>query len=255
MKYARFIYKGFEKTGIVEDNFIIEIEGSFFSEYKITEKKYNLCEVRLLPPCKPSKVIAVGLNYYDHIKEFGDRKVPDNPTLFVKLPHTIIGPLDKIIIPKGATRVDYEAELAVVIKERCYKAEPHEVIDYLLGATCLNDVTERHIQKADGQWIRGKNFETFCPIGPFIVNDIDYNSLDIKLLHNGVVKQNSNTSLLIWNVYELVSFISHVIPLEEGDIVTTGTPSGVGSVNEGDVVEVVIEGIGTLRNEVGKASV
>jgi len=253
VKLLRFSCEGKQKEGILEGGIIKEINGSFFEGFEITENKYDPDSVKLLAPCMPSKVVAVGLNYVDHIKEFGDREMPKNPTLFIKLPHTVIGPEDRIIIPDGATRVDYEAELAVVIKKTCRNVKPGEVDEYLLGATCLNDVTERHIQKEDGQWTRAKNFETFCPIGPFIVDEIDFNTLDIKLLLNGEVKQSSNTKNLMWNVQELVSFISNVMPLYPGDIVTTGTPYGVSPMKAGDVVEVVIEGIGTLRNGVENA--
>lgn len=250
MNFLRFSHNGQEKTGILENGEVKEISGNFFDSFELTGNRYNLNEVNLLAPCTPSKVVAVGLNYTDHIKEFGGCDIPENPILFIKLPHTVIGPEDTILIPENATRVDYEAELAVVIKKICKNVEAEEVNDYLLGATCLNDVTERHVQKADGQWTRAKNFNTFCPIGPFIVNDMDYNALDIRLYLNGELKQHSNTKNLLWNVQELVSFISKIMPLYPGDVVSTGTPSGVGPMNDGDVVEIVIEGIGTLKNKV-----
>ncbi len=250
MIILNFNYKGENKSGILEGNEIKEISGSFYDEYELTSMFYRTEEIRLLPPCMPSKVVAVGLNYIDHIKEFGERDLPKEPTLFIKLPHAIIGPEDSIIIPKGSTCVDYEAELAVVIKKYCRKIKKEDAADYILGATCLNDVTERNIQAQDGQWTRSKNFETFCPIGPYIVNDIDYNNLDIKLLLNGEIKQNSNTSNMIWNTDKLVSFVSQVMPLYPGDMVTTGTTKGVGPMKPGDVVEVAIEDIGILRNYV-----
>lgn len=250
MVILSFDYNGKNRTGILEDNRIREILGSCYGEFELTDTFYEIKDVKLLPPCMPLKVVAVGLNYIDHIKEFGERELPKEPTIFIKLPHTIIGPEDSIIIPRGATRVDYEAELAVVIKKYCRRVGKEEASNYILGATCLNDVTERNIQARDGQWTRSKNFETFCPIGPYIVTDIDYNNLDIKLLLNGEIKQHSNTSNMIWKVEELVSFISGVMPLYPGDIVTTGTTKGVGPMKPGDVVEVVIEGIGTLRNYV-----
>ena len=250
MKYIRFSIDEKISEGILDGNIITELKGSFMNDLEPSGNTYSIDEVKLLAPCTPGKVVAIGLNYYDHIKEFGDREVPKNPVLFIKLPHTVIGPEDAIIIPENATRVDYEAELAVVIKKTCYKVKPEDVKEYLLGATCLNDVTERHLQKADGQWTRGKNFETFCPIGPYIVDDIDYNSLDIKSFLNGELKQSSNTANQIWKVNELVSFISSFMPLEPGDVVTTGTPFGVSGMKDGDVIEVVIDGIGTLRNVV-----
>jgi len=254
MIILRFNYNGKNKTGILEEGNngkVREVaEGCCYHEFVFTGNTYDINEVKLLPPCLPSKVAAVGLNYIDHVKEFGERDLPKEPTLFVKLPHTIIGPEDNITIPAGAVRVDYEAELAIVIKKYCKNVNKEDAISYILGATCLNDVTERDIQARDGQWTRSKNFETFCPIGPYIVDDIDYNNLDIMLLLNGDIKQHSNTSKMIWKAEELVSFISKVIPLYPGDIVTTGTTSGVGPMKSGDVVEIKIEGVGTLKNYV-----
>ncbi|MDX1359070.1 MAG: fumarylacetoacetate hydrolase family protein, partial [Clostridia bacterium] len=152
MKYLRFEKDSFEYCGILQDNKIKVLKGDFLEEVAFSGVEYDIDEVRLLAPVKPGKVIAVGLNYLDHIKEFGDRPVPENPTLFVKLTNTVIGPGDEIILPEGYKRVDFEAELAVVISEYCYKVTADEAPDYILGATCLNDVTERVVQKADGQW-------------------------------------------------------------------------------------------------------
>ena len=250
IKYLRFISKGKERCGILEGDCVREISGNFFEEFAFTGEKFVLDEVKLIAPCNPSKVVAVGLNYADHVKEFGSKDTPSNPTLFIKLPHTVIGPGETILIPRGATRVDYEAELAAVIGRTCRNADPEEASSCVFGVTCLNDVTERDMQKADGQWTRAKNFETFCPIGPYIVTGINYSALDIKLFLNGEIRQSSNTRNLIWGVNELISFISHIMPLYPGDVVTTGTPSGVGPMKDGDIVEVVIEGIGTLKNRV-----
>ncbi len=250
MKYLRFYADGKERYGVLNGNEITELEGSIYDEPIATSSRYALEEVRLLAPCKPGKVVAVGLNYVDHIKEFSGRDIPENPVIFIKLPHTVIGPGDAIKLPKASNRVDYEAEFAVVIKKYCKDIEPDMAPDYILGATCLNDVTARDIQKADGQWIRGKNYETFCPIGPYIVTDLDYSKLEVKLLLNGQVKQQGDTSMHIFKTYDLISFISKVIPLEPGDVVTTGTPEGVGPMQPGDIVEVEIEGIGKLTNYV-----
>lgn len=212
----------------------------------------KLAKLDLVTPVNPEKIIAVGLNYLDHIKEFGNRPIPKNPTLFIKFPHTVIGPGDNIILPKGYERVDYEAELAIVISSDCYQVSVENASDVILGATCLNDVTERIVQKNDGQWTRGKNFPTFCPIGPYIVSGIDYNNLEIKSILNGKVKQHSNTNQFIWNVYELISFITQSIPLKKGDVITTGTPSGVSPMKDGDTIVVEIQGIGQLVNKVKK---
>jgi 2-keto-4-pentenoate hydratase/2-oxohepta-3-ene-1,7-dioic acid hydratase in catechol pathway len=248
MLYARFVHDGAEKFGIIANGTVREIDRSFFKKYSFTGREYKMKDIKLLPPCKPSKVIAVGMNYVDHIKELGNRDIPKNPVLFIKLPHTIVGHEDAVLIPKDSTRVDYEAELAVVIRKKCFNIEPEKSDEYIFGATCLNDVTERDVQKLDGQWTRAKNYKTFCPIGPWIADGLDYNKLDVKFELNGEMKQHSNTSNLLWNVQELVSFISKVIPLYQGDIVTTGTPFGVGPVKPGDIMDVTVEGIGTLRN-------
>lgn len=250
MKFLRFEKDFVEGFGILQDNIIKVLKGDFLREVAFSGNEYTMSEVRLLAPVKPGKVIAVGLNYMDHIKEFGDRPIPKNPTLFVKLPNTVIGPGEDILLPTGYERVDFEAELAVVISDYCFKVSADEAHEFILGATCLNDVTERVVQKADGQWIRGKNFPTFCPIGPYIVTDIDLNNLNIKGVLNGEILQDSNTSHFMWNPYELVSFISQSIPLEPGDVVTTGTPSGVGPMSPGDTISIEIENIGTLTNPV-----
>ncbi|MDF2987635.1 MAG: Ureidoglycolate lyase [Eubacterium sp.] len=252
MIYLRFLFEGLEKTGILNDTVITEVEGDIFANPVNTGREYQLSDVKLLAPCKPGKVVAVGLNYVDHVKEFSGRDIPKNPVIFIKLPHTVIGPGDTILLPEASERVDYEAEFAVVIGKYCKNVEPEQASDYIFGATCLNDVTARDIQKSDGQWIRGKNYETFCPIGPYIVTGLDYSKLDVKLLLNGEVKQHGDTSMHIFDTDYLISFISKVIPLEPGDVVTTGTPEGVGPIKDGDIVEVEIEGIGKLTNLVKK---
>ncbi|MDO8686440.1 MAG: fumarylacetoacetate hydrolase family protein [Clostridiales bacterium] len=247
------------KEGIVVDvkdapsgeaDIVEEISGGFFGEIKKTGVKYRLDNINLAAPCNPSKVVAVGMNYLDHIKELGNRDIPESPVLFIKLPHTVIGPGEGIIFPEGATRVDYEGELAIVISKECYKVGSSEISSYVLGATCLNDVTERDMQKKDGQWTRAKNFSTFCPIGPWIADGLNYDKLDICLRLNDEVKQRSNTLNLLFKTSDLISFISHIMPLYPGDIVTTGTPYGVSPMKPGDVVEVEIEGIGVLRNHI-----
>jgi len=252
MKFARFEKDSMTGHAVVEDNKLKVLKGDFLTEVAFSGQEYNLDEVRLLAPVVPGKIIAVGLNYLDHIKEFGDRPVPENPTLFLKIPSTVIGPEDDIVLPKDYQRVDYEAELAVVISKHCYDVTAEEAGDYIFGATCLNDVTERVVQKADGQWTRGKNFPTFCPIGPYIVTGLELTQLDICSRLNGEVKQSSNTCHFLWTPAELISFISKSIPLEAGDVVTTGTPSGVGPMKPGDCIEIDVEGVGILRNHTVK---
>lgn len=198
---------------------------------------------------QPTKVVLVGLNYRDHAKEL-KMPLPEEPILFLKPPTAVIGPEDSIIYPEQSKRVDYEAELAVVIKDKCKDIEPDEVMEHVEGFTCLNDVTARDLQSMDVQWTRAKSFDTFCPVGPKIVRDIEPNNVKIQSYLNGELRQDSNTSNFIFNTEELVSFVSKVMTLLPGDIVATGTPSGIGAMEKGDTIEIKIEGIGTLRNYV-----
>ncbi len=201
---------------------------------------------------KPSKIIAVGLNYVDHARELG-MELPRNPVLFLKPPSALIYSGDPIVYPAMTKDLHYEAELAVVIKDRIRNIPLEESMQHILGFTCGNDVTARDLQKADGQWTRAKSFDTFCPVGPEIVKDIDPDDLSIKLTLNGAVKQFSNTENMIFKVDYLVFYISQIMTLEPEDILLTGTPVGVGPMQVGDEVAVEIAGIGKLVNKVIKA--
>jgi 2-keto-4-pentenoate hydratase/2-oxohepta-3-ene-1,7-dioic acid hydratase in catechol pathway len=201
---------------------------------------------------KPSKIICVGLNYKDHAKEL-KMDIPKYPILFMKPPSALIFNNDPIIYPPQTKELHYEAELAVVIKDRIKNIKKEEALKHVLGFTCGNDVTARDLQRKDGQWTRAKSFDSFCPVGPKIVKDIDPDKLDIKLLLNGEVKQSSNTSNMIFKVDYLVSFISQVMTLNPEDVILTGTPPGVGAMKMGDMVEIEIEGIGKLSNKVVKS--
>jgi 2-keto-4-pentenoate hydratase/2-oxohepta-3-ene-1,7-dioic acid hydratase in catechol pathway len=249
MKFIRFLINGKEKNGIVieEDHMVREIKGDFFDKYEILENQYSLLEIKYLPPCMPSKIIALGLNYFDHAEEF-KLKIPEEPLIFLKPSTAVIGHKENIIYPKMTERLDYEAELGVIIKNKVKNIKPKEVYENILGYTCFNDVTARDLQKKDGQWTRSKSFDTFAPLGPYIVTDLEPNNLEIKLRQNGKVKQHSSTSKMIFKIEEIVSFISQIMTLNPRDVIVTGTPSGVGELQVGDVVEVEIEGIGTLTN-------
>ena len=232
----------FKKAGIVH-------EGSFSGERIVSgENVYLLDEVELLTPCLPSKIICVGLNYREHAREL-KMLVPEEPIIFIKPPSSAIGPGGKIIYPLSSKQVDYEGELAVVIAKRSKDISAQIAWKHILGYTCFNDVTARDLQSKDGQWTRAKSFDTFAPIGPWIAN-IDPSEADIKTRINGKVVQDSNTSDLIFSIPELVEFISHIMTLEAGDIIATGTPPGVGPMQKGDIVDIEIEGIGILRNAV-----
>ena len=198
---------------------------------------------------KPSKIIAVGLNYRDHAEEL-KMAIPKSPIIFLKPPTSVIGDGDDIVYPKGVGELHYEAELAIVIGKKGRHIKAADSYKYIKGFTCANDVTARDQQRADGQWTRAKSYDTFCPLGPKLVKKIDPNALSIKLYLNGQVKQSSSTSNMIFGVSELVSFISGIMTLLPGDVIITGTPTGVGEMKRGDTVEVEIEGIGKLKNKV-----
>jgi len=201
---------------------------------------------------KPSKVIALGLNYGDHAREF-NLDVPEEPIIFMKPATAIIGDGDPIIYPAKATRVDYEAELAIVIGREAKNVAASAAFEYIRGYTCLNDVTERHMQGRDGQWTRAKGFDTFCPAGPVVTDEIDPSNVDVKSYLNGELRQSSNTRNLIFPVPAIIEFVSSVMTLLPGDIIATGTPSGVGRMVPGDEVTVEIQGIGRLTNPVVSA--
>lgn len=199
----------------------------------------------------PTKIIAIGLNYLDHAKEL-NMNIPEYPLIFIKPPSAVIGDGEIIIYPPQTQELHYEGELGIVIGKKARNVSIEEAIDYIVGYTCANDVTARDLQRMDGQWTRSKSFDTFCPLGPRIVKDVDPTNLAIATRVNGVTKQSSNTNQMIFNAYRLVSFISAIMTLLPGDVISTGTPPGVGELQVGDVVEVEIEGIGTLRNTVGR---
>lgn len=250
MFLARFKAKNTIHLGSAEEERIKAIEDSFFDpEFTVTDCVFNITQTTLLAPCQPSKIIAVGLNYKDHAKELR-MDLPKEPLIFMKPSTSVVGPFGEIVYPEGIGRLDYEAELGIVIKKFCKNVSAEASSDYILGYTCLNDVTARDLQKKDGQWTRAKSFDTFCPIGPFIATEVDPENLDIQLLLNGEVRQSSNTKNLIFSPGYLVSFISKVCALLPGDIIATGTPSGVGPMKVGDEAEVRIQNVGALKNRV-----
>jgi 2-keto-4-pentenoate hydratase/2-oxohepta-3-ene-1,7-dioic acid hydratase in catechol pathway len=253
MKFARFLHQGEFFYGIFDQK-IYPITKDIFSEFQISPQGFKPEEVKLLSPCLPSKIILVGLNYSDHVKESqSSNVVPEEPVLFIKPSTSVIGPDETIFYPEGVERLDFEAELAVVIKDRCKNLTLFSVPDHILGFTCLNDVTARNLQKKDVQWTRAKSFDTFCPLGPFIVDKIEVGNSKIQSYLNGKLCQSSNTNQMIFSVEKIVSFVSGVMTLLPGDVISTGTPSGVGPMQPGDTVEIFIENIGTLRNYVKKA--
>lgn len=249
MKLIRFQVPGRIACGILHDGEVTELEDGFFGPLKTRSSGHARAGVKLLAPCSPSKVVAVGLNYRDHAREL-DLPVPETPVIFLKPPTSIIGPGDIIQYPGMSSRVDYEAELGIVIKDRVKDIRPEEARGHILGYTCANDVTARDLQKKDGQWTRAKSFDTFCPIGPWIETDLAPDDLLVESFLNGGRRQSSRTSQFIFKVDHLISFISQIMTLCPGDLIITGTPAGIGPMGSGDEIEVRIEGIGSLKNVV-----
>ena len=249
MMYLRFQADGLNRYGILEGKTVYEITPNFFGPFKKTGEKFALAKVKLLAPCRPGKVISLGLNYREHVKEM-KMAAPLQPVIFLKAPSAVVGPHDAIVSPKISNHVDFEAELAVVIKKKAKNVTPKNALDYVLGYTCFNDVTARDIQRIDGQWARSKSFDTFAPMGPWITSDIDGDNLKIETFLNGKKKQSSNTSDMVFGVEEIISYVSEVMTLNPGDVISTGTPPGVGPMEKGDSVKIKIEGIGELVNTV-----
>ncbi len=254
LKLVRFAVQEKVKYGVLEDNLIKSLKDSPFNQFEAGNREfifdgstYKLDEVRLLSPCLPSKIVAIGLNYHSHAREVG-KDLPAEPLIFLKPSTAVIGPEESIVLPSFSQRVDYECELGVVIGKKAKGVAVEKAGDYILGYTCFNDVTERYFQKKDGQWTRAKGFDSFAPLGPWIETDIAPDSLKVETYLNGELRQQGHTSDLIFDVYKLLSFVSGVMTLLPGDVIATGTPSGIGSLKPGDVVEIKIEKIGTLRN-------
>jgi 2-keto-4-pentenoate hydratase/2-oxohepta-3-ene-1,7-dioic acid hydratase in catechol pathway len=227
-----------------------EIAEHPFGTPTFTGRSWPLAEVRLLAPILASKVVCMGKNYLEHVIEMGGDAAPEDPIIFLKPNTSIIGPGAPIVLPANASPVHHEGELAVVIGRPCKDIPAARAAENILGYTIANDVSARDQQQADGQWMRAKGHDTFCPVGPWIVTDLDPSDLQIRTEVNDVVRQNSRTSLMIHDIGAIIEWISAVMTLLPGDLILTGTPAGVGPIENGDVVSVVIEGIGTLTNPV-----
>lgn len=259
LRLVRLLEDGIERWGAVteetgcrpDSDWTIRVyaRDPFGDDFAPTERVVASSQVKLLAPCRATKIVAVGINYADHAREMG-HELPRNPIIFIKPPTTLVGAGDAIVLPAQSQQVDYEAELAAVVKKPMKNVPPKEVRRHLLGFTCLNDVTARDLQRADGQWTRAKSFDTFCPMGPCVTDEVDPNRAAVELYLNGERRQSSSTENFIFSIEALVSFISEIMTLLPGDVVTTGTPSGVGPMKAGDVVEVRVAGIGRLVNHV-----
>jgi len=253
LKIVRFAVGRKVGYGVLDGNVIRGFRGSPFALFKrfgrlpLDGSVYKLEDMRLLPPCLPSKIVCLGLNYRSHAEET-QQPVPTVPLIFLKPSSAVIGPDDKIILPRLSRRVDYECELGIVIGKRAKDVPEDKAKEYIIGYTCFNDVSERHNQAEDGQWTRAKGYDTFAPVGPVIETAVDPDDLKIETYLNGERRQSARTSDLIFGIPRLLNFISSVMTLLPGDVIATGTPSGIGRLSPGDVVEVSIEKIGTLRN-------
>lgn len=252
MRIFRYEFQGEEKYGLLEEDFLRELETSPFEMIKPGRTKVKLSEVRILPPSEPTKIVCLAYNFRAHAQEMG-KKVPDEPLFFFKPPSTLIAHLENIKIPKKIGRVDFEGELAVIVRKRM-KDLPvdFEMEEYLLGYTILNDVTARDIQNKEGYWGRSKAYDTFTPVGPCIYRGLKYQNLKLKTFVNTKLRQSSSMSNMIFPVNYSLSYLSRIMTLEPGDIVSFGTPGGVGEVKSGDRIDIQIDEIGVLSNLVIK---
>jgi 2-keto-4-pentenoate hydratase/2-oxohepta-3-ene-1,7-dioic acid hydratase in catechol pathway len=255
MKLCRFQHKDFFAAhyGIIEDDFVRPMldADAMGSRSRVRADKIPLADVSVLAPVAPSKIVCVGRNYKEHAAELGN-KMPTAPLLFLKAPSAIIASGEKIHLPPESLQVEHEGELGVVIgRTACRIPDSDDPLSYVLGYTCVNDVTARDLQRRDVQFTRAKSFDTFCPVGPILSTDIDPLNATVKTRVNGEIRQQASTSRMAFPVNVLLRYISHAMTLLPGDLICTGTPAGVSTIKNGDTVEVEIEGIGVLRNEVG----
>lgn len=250
-KFLRFEAHGETAYGVLEGDTVKQITAAPYEDYKVTDHSHPLSDVRVLAPVVPNKVVAIGRNYRSHL---GQNPAPDVPEPFFKTAASVVGPGDDIIIPREAieekVRVQPEAEMTIVIGRRCRRATQADALSYVLGVTCGNDVSARDWQRNDLQWWRAKSSDTFSPLGPFIVTDLDAENLQLTCRVNGEVVQEQNTNDLLYGVPRIIEFVSSVVTLEPGDVIMTGTPGTPGDIHPGDKVEVELEGVGVLTNQV-----
>ncbi len=250
MRFVRYQYQSSApQWGWLYQDRVGTVDGDLFGEYRRREAEIPLTLVRLLAPATPQKIICLGRNYAEHAREQG-AEVPETPLIFLKPPSSIIGPNEPIVLPPQSRQVEHEAELAVIIGRRGRWIAPEQAWTYVFGYTAANDVTARDLQRRDGQWTRGKGFDTFCPLGPWIETEFDPADVLITCRVNGEVRQMATTRDLLFGIPQLIAFISSVMTLEAGDVILTGTPAGVSPLQPGDVVTVEVEGLGELSNPV-----
>jgi 2-keto-4-pentenoate hydratase/2-oxohepta-3-ene-1,7-dioic acid hydratase in catechol pathway len=257
MKFCRFVFRNGTAAsqvlplyGLLDGEHIQEIEGTPWGKWTSRSRTWPIADVRLVAPVEPTKIVCIGRNYAAHAAEMGN-EVPKEPLMFLKPPSSLIGPEDSIVLTQFSQRVEHEAELAIVIGKHCsHLADSDDALTYVLGYTCLNDVTARDLQKSDVQFTRAKGFDTFCPIGPHIETELDPSNVLVEGSVNGVTRQSGNSSLMTYPPVFLIRWISRMMTLYPGDVIATGTPAGVGPLLAGDLVEVSVAGVGVLRNPV-----
>jgi 2-keto-4-pentenoate hydratase/2-oxohepta-3-ene-1,7-dioic acid hydratase in catechol pathway len=257
MKFCRFVPSDsfplkpdFAHYGLIEGQQIREISAAPWAEWSQSTRIWRTDDVRLLAPVEPRKIVCIGRNYAAHAAELG-HDIPEEPLMFLKATSSLIGPEDSIVLTCYSERVDHEGELAIIIGKICSQLhDADDPLQFVLGYSCLNDITARDLQKKDVQFTRAKSFDTFCPIGPHIETDINPADVLVETRVNGEVRQSASTSLMLYPVAYLVRWISRMMTLHPGDVIATGTPAGVGPLAAGDIVEVKIAGIGVLRNPV-----
>jgi 2-keto-4-pentenoate hydratase/2-oxohepta-3-ene-1,7-dioic acid hydratase in catechol pathway len=257
MKFCRFVVLDSSAPqpasplhGLLEGDHVRDISGPPWGSWSEGSRRWPVGGVRLLAPVDPGKIVCVGRNYAAHAAELGN-EVPKEPLIFLKPPSAIIGPGEPIVLTLQSQKVEHEGELALVVGRRCsHLKDSEDALSYLLGYSCLNDVTARDLQKSDVQFTRAKGFDTFCPVGPHIETQLDPTDALVETRVNGVLRQSGSTSLMAYPVAFLVRWISRVMTLFPGDLIATGTPAGVGPLVAGDLVEVGVRGVGVLRNPV-----
>ncbi|GMR11208.1 MAG: fumarylacetoacetate hydrolase family protein [Anaerolineae bacterium] len=246
-RIVRFLHNNQVEYGLLEEDSVHQLSGEVYGNFEQGSRLASYADLKLLSPCMPTKIVAVGSNYRGHITEVG-AKVPDAPILFLKPPSSVIGPGDAIVMPATSTEIMFEAELAVVMKIGGRHIPQSKVVSHVLGYTCANDVTANDLARVDPTVTRAKGFDTFCQLGPCIATDLSAEHLTIRSFVNGRVRQDSSSRDMLVQVSQLVSYVSQVMTLEAGDVILTGTPAGADTIRPGDLIEVEIEGIGTLAN-------
>jgi 2-keto-4-pentenoate hydratase/2-oxohepta-3-ene-1,7-dioic acid hydratase in catechol pathway len=257
MQLCRFIHSSLEEPsyGYIEGDHVFPLDASEYDRFVFPSSNHpiRLHEVKLIAPVRPSKIVCVGRNYREHAAELGN-KMPEEPLLFLKAPSAVIGSGESIELPSDSQQVEHEGEVGVVIGRRTPRQlSEADALSFVFGFTCVNDVTARDLQRKDVQFTRGKSFDTFCPVGPVVVTDVDPSNLKLTTRLNGEIKQQGRTSNMAFSIPFLIGYIANIMTLHPGDLIATGTPAGVSRMKDGDVVEVEVEGIGVLRNQVTTA--